>query len=317
MLFVNNPSSISKSKYAFVILIIAFLFTGCKHDNELPPTPYEQADVALGGKIYDTFWSEESGFDQTNSNISKFELAPDFYQCSSCHGWDGLGGGGSLIGRTPSSITPYASSRNLYEIGKMKSEQEIFDAINRSQKRRDLGADLSGYDPAVKDEAFDQGNSMPDVSNVLTDAQIWALVKYIKTGISDVNELYSADYSGVHPNGTFTASNIGLSGDANNGTSLFQENCAGCHGEDGTSIKIDELALGGFLRANPEVVHHKAKYGAPDSEMQGKADFTDENLRNIYKALNDESAFPTEVPTIISYGNQIRLKPRSHLNESY
>lgn len=39
------------------------------------------------------------------------------------------------------------------------------------------------------------GEQMPDHSEILTDAKIWDLVKFIKEGFLDVTQLYDATYT--------------------------------------------------------------------------------------------------------------------------
>jgi len=42
---------------------------------------------------------------------------------------------------------------------------------------------------------------MPDFSKILTDAQIWNLVKYIKEDILDTTQLYDITTEGTYPDG--------------------------------------------------------------------------------------------------------------------
>lgn len=69
---------------------------------------------------------------------------------------------------------------------------------------------------------------MPNYSQVLTDTQIWDLVKFLKEGAIDVTQLYDYTTSGSYPTGTITYSNIGKDGNATNGKTFFATECAGC-----------------------------------------------------------------------------------------
>jgi mono/diheme cytochrome c family protein len=284
-------------------LILYLLFnTGCTHDNELPPTPFEKADPGIGGIMYDKFWSAEAQFDQNDPNINTFKNNADFFRCKQCHAWDGLGNAGSYIGRAPKTTRPNVAAFNLYEMVQEHSAQELFEAMKETAGRRDIAYDLSQYDPNTNNT---EGDKMPNFSQILSDAQIWDIVKFLKEGIFDVSELYDGTYTGTYPTGSASYSNLGLAtGDAVNGKVYYSANCAGCHGADGTRIPLDDKGVGGFTRSKAYEVQHKVKYGQLGSSMVGEFDITLDEMRDLYKALADITDFPDLA--VISYANNMQ-----------
>jgi len=289
-------------------LVYLALVTGCSHDNPLPETAYEKAPSDKGGIMYDKFWANESGFDQADPNLATFNDKANFFRCKQCHAWDGLGNAGSYINRAPSTTRPNVSSLNIYEMAKQKSPQELFDALKKTTGRRDIKTNLSTYDPATNNT---EGDKMPDLTQILTDKQIWSLVKFMKEGMFDVSQLYDAQYQGAYPTGTATYSNIGLNGDAAMGNIYFNDNCAACHGTDGLDLDLSGLGVGGFIRSKPNELQHKTKYGQLGSSpaMVGEFDITLDEMRNLYKALSDETSYPDKplIPTNVSFA--IHVEP--------
>lgn len=279
---------------SLLIMLALTLTISCQHeDNPLPPGPYEVAELGNGGIMYDKFWAEESGFDQTDANFDLYDDNSNFFRCKQCHAWDGLGTQGSYINRAPSATRPNVSELNLYELVQNKSAEELYEAMMRTENRRDISYDLSTYDPSTN--ALD-GDQMPNYSQILSSDQAWDLVKFMKEGMFDVSQLYVANYSGTYPNGTATYGSLGKDGDADNGNSYFTANCAGCHGADGTGIDLDGKGVGGFTRSKPYEVQHKTKYGQLGSSMVGEFDITLAEMKDLYKALSISADFPTDIP---------------------
>jgi mono/diheme cytochrome c family protein len=272
------------------LLLFGLIFTSCTHEDEIINPPPSDGDFAKGGIMFNKFWSEESGFDQNDPNIAKFDASPDFFRCKQCHGWDGLGNQGAYIDRAPNSARPNVTSINLYQMGLTESAEEIFEELKESEGRRDINADLSDYDPETNNT---EGDKMPNFSQILTDDQIWDLVKFIKEGIFDVRELYDAEYTGFYPTGSKNFSNIGLNGNASNGNAYYADKCAVCHGADGTQIELHGGAtVGSMVRSDPDEVQHIVKYGELGEPMIGDFDITIEEMKDLYKALADETNFP-------------------------
>ena len=278
-----------------MILIFISVFVSCKKDDPVDPTieAYEKAVASRGGIMYDKFWSTESGFNQSDPNLAKFAESSDFFRCKQCHAWDGLGNAGSYISRAPKTTRPNVSSLNLYQLAQTKTAQELFDGMKATTNRRDISYDLATYDPETNQT---EGDKMPDLTQILTDAQIWDMVKFMKEGMFDVTELYDATYGGTYPTGSATFSNIGLNGDVVAGNAYYTANCAVCHGADGTTLEMEGRTLGKFVRDKPNEVQHKVKYGQLGSTMTGQFDITVAEMRDLYTACSDTEAFPDEAP---------------------
>lgn len=276
-------------------MLLTLLLVGCSDDKTTTPTTpkaYDDANLSKGGIMYDKFWSTEAGFSQADPNLATFNAKADFFRCKQCHGWDLRGAGGSYINRAARTTRPNVSALNLYQIAKTKSAQELFDAMKLTANRRDVTHDLATYDPATNSTIGDQ---MPNYTQILTDAQIWDIVKFLKEGAFDVAQLYDATYTGTYPTGTATYANVGRDGNAANGTTYYNANCVGCHGTDGKLVLLENQTLGAFTRSKPYEVQHKVKYGQLGSTpaMTGEFEITVNQMKDLYKAIADETAFPS------------------------
>lgn len=283
-------------KIFFIILtaLLVVMFIGCSEDEDVnnPPTDpagYTNANGITGGIMYDKFWATESGFNQSDPNIPTFNAYADFFRCKQCHGWDYLGREGSYISRGPRNNRPNVASGNILQIAKSKTAQELFDAMKKSTGRRDISYDLSTYNPTTNNV---EGDKMPNYSQLLTDAQIWDIVKYLKTEALDVTQLYDATYSGTYPTGSATYTNLGKDGNATNGAAYYASKCAACHGVNGTSILMENMTVGKFTRTKSYEVQHKVKFGQLGSAMTATTGITLQNMKDLYKALADTTAFP-------------------------
>ncbi len=274
----------------FFVLLLTILVWSCSSDTVTTNTvtPYDTSHFSLGGVSYDVFWSTEAGFNQNDTNLAKFTANPNFFRCKQCHAWDYLGRNGSYIGRAPSTSRPRVAAMNLYTWVQSKTPQEIFDALKTSVGRRDISYDLNTYDPNTN---FVEGDKMPNLGQLLTDAQIWNIVKYLKDAIFDVSQLYDAVYSGTYPTGTASFSNIGKDGNATSGATYYSTECT-CHGPDGTTINIEGHTLGVHARTKPFEVQQKVKYGHPGSIMPAHFNVTLSQVKDLFKALSDTTAFP-------------------------
>ncbi|OGU40520.1 MAG: hypothetical protein A2X61_13590 [Ignavibacteria bacterium GWB2_35_12] len=284
-------------KFLFQLLVlVSFVLISCSSDNTTNPSDpqaYTTANGIKGGMLYDKFWSTESGYDQTNPNIAKYNASGDFFRCKQCHAWDLLGTNGSYNGRGPKTNRPNVAGNNLRTFAQSSTPQALFDAIKTgSVTRRDISSDLSTYDPATNSTIGDQ---MPNYSQLLTDAQIWDIVKFLKAEAFDVSQLYDASYTGTYPTGKVTYSNHGKDGDATLGNTFYTTKCAACHGTDGKQVPdLDGTAgmtAGKFTRSKPNEVQHKVKFGQLGSIMIATP-ITLNEMKNLYKALADTVKFP-------------------------
>jgi hypothetical protein len=166
---------------------------------------------------------------------------------------------------------------NLKEHAAEHTPQELFDDIMKSTGRRDLDADLASYDPATN-----------------SDEQVWDLVKFLKEEVVDTDELYDFTTSGSYPTGSWTPSNIGRDGDAGNGNTIYSDaNCALCHGADGTEIMVDgSFSVGSFFRMKSNEAQHKVKFGQLGTQMLNLGVTELDDLKDLYKAMADETAYP-------------------------
>jgi mono/diheme cytochrome c family protein len=248
--------------------------------------------------LYDTFWANETGFaagDATKSKLTQVQLDDikstgkfEFYRCKNCHGWDRLGQEGGYSNRASSPTRPGVAPINLMSISESASPSDLFNRIKTGGNRRALSADLTV-----------EGNKMPDYSSIMTDAQIWDLVKFLKEKAVDTTKLYTLTLgSGVYPSRTPTFTNLGANGLASRGDALYASKCAGCHGADGTQIPVDgNYTVGGHFRAKPYEDHHKVKFGQLGSIMGPiLKDNPVEDLQDLYKAMADTTKYPVAAP---------------------
>lgn len=284
----------TNSRFLF-ILISTLILISCTHDDE-PLTltdpsieAYKNALMSNGGIMYDKFWSTESTFDQNNTYLSTLSEFSNFFRCKQCHGWDGLGNQGAYISRSPKTTRPNVTGINLFELGQTESPQLLFDVLKKTANRRDISEDLTTYDPETNNIT---GDKMPNLNQLLTDKQIWDLVKFMKEGMFDVSDLYDASYTGSYPNGSMVISNVGKDGDASKGTAYYTSNCVSCHGVDGTTLTLEDKTLGKFTRTKANEVQHKIRYGQLGSSMTGKFNITLSEMKDLYKSLANEIDFP-------------------------
>lgn len=273
---------------------LAVLFAaGCSSDSTGPkgePAAFLQADGVNGGRLYDQFWAAETDFPAAHPLRTALQNRSDFFRCKQCHGWDRLGTAGAYINRGPRTTRPNISSVNLAAVVTSMSAQQLFEALKRSEGRRHPTVDLSTYHPATN---FTVGDQMPDYSQILSDTQLWDLVRFLKVDAFDVRELYDFTTSGSYPTGTITYANIGRNGDAARGDALFTAKCSFCHGGDGRAFKVDGAAftVGAHLRSKPYEDQHKIRYGQLGSGMRD-TELTLAEMRDLYKALANAAKYP-------------------------
>ncbi|MCK9641481.1 MAG: cytochrome c [Prolixibacteraceae bacterium] len=287
-----------KMKFLIMVVVIAALFSNCKKDEQVTsniPAAYTSAVASKGGMLYDKFWAPETGYDQGSAKLATLNAKPDFFRCKQCHGWDLKGRTGSYINRTPKTSRPNIAALDLSSYVKAKTEQELFDGMKKTIGRRSLSTDLTTYNPATP-STLTEGDKMPNYSELLSDAQIWDIVKYLKEGALDVTQLYDATYTGVYPTGSVAFSNIGKNGNAANGNAHYKAKCLMCHGADGKLIpNLDAttgMTVGKFIRSKPNELQHKIKFGQLGTVMLGDFAITLSQMKDLYKAGTDLTNFP-------------------------
>lgn len=118
-------------------------------------------------------------------------------------------------------------------------------------------------------------DSEHDFSTYMDDAAVNALAKFMKTALIDDSQF-------IDP--------VSLSvkgGDAARGKSLYNQQCASCHGADGTTLKFRfegrDASLGTIAVIDPWRFLHKTRYGTPGTQMVIGADlgWTAEEGRDV------------------------------------
>jgi cytochrome c553 len=254
-----------------------------------PPQEYTNADGILGGAAYSKWWTTDAAGSGTQPATT---ASADYYRCKACHAWDGLGNSASYANRTGQSTLnpnrPDVSSVNLRSAATAKSFQALFDLV------RHVGArDIDASD-----------NTHADFSMWLTDSQVWNLVKFMREEWVAPNLLYDISVSGptmyvdysqtpavvVAP--TVTYSNVGALGNESNGQTIVANDCAACHGADGTSLDLGGRTLGRFIREKPNEGWFKAKFGEAGTGMNPGLVSTTSDLQDMYAALANSTNFP-------------------------
>ena len=236
---------------------------------------YDAADGLIGGRLYDNFMVQLS---ITDTAMTKHA---DFFRCKQCHGWDLRGSKGAYINRAPNASRPDVASNDLYVYAQTHNIREIFDAVSH-KGGRNISAKAS------------YNGSMPDYGLILSDNEIWQITKFLKNDALNTFNLYDIKTTGYYPTGTRTFTNIGKNGDAINGMNAYNNDCASCHGANGTAISFDggTAYLGDFMRKSPYEFQHKARCGQPGTSMPTFINNNESIMKDLLKAGQDIAAFP-------------------------
>ncbi len=281
-----------KARLKFIIsisVVLVFGLQGCTSDNLVPIAPpventdqlaFDNASAVVGSQLYNDF-TLTPGFDgpaDPSVNIADITGFKDFYRCKQCHAWDQKARFGSYINRAPKLNRPDVSNVQLTNL-KFADIKLLFDKIKNTGGPAVSSTRTSdGKNPSLG------GNSHADYGKILTDEQIWDLVKFLKAGAFDVDELYSTNTTGSYPTGTVSYSDIGRDGDAAAGITFYNNKCATCHGADGKTIDMGGLSMGGFARNKPYELPNKIVSGQLGSNM-GPTAITLQEMKNLLKAL--------------------------------
>jgi mono/diheme cytochrome c family protein len=281
-----------------VLVLSLLLIVSCKHDNSLDQDAldqeaYDNADAIRGGQLYDKFWTTDGYTGPSDPSVSQENIDnfPDFYRCKQCHGWDLRANVEWYIDRGPKVTRPDVSGQDLFHMREETDLRDMFEEVAHE------GA--AAVDPARTADGTNSslgGNNMPDFSKILTEAQIWDLVKFMKEGAFDTRQLYDLNTAGTYPTGTKTMTNLGRDGDASAGDSFYATKCVSCHGTDGTTIDLHGESVGSFIRSSPHEAQHKVKNGHPGTIMGGLPNATQSDIKNLFKAMTDESKYPALTP---------------------
>lgn len=244
---------------------------------------YNAADANAGGLYYNKFWvSPTTGATLTTADTAVTNHA-DFFRCKACHGWDLLGSNGYYISRGPTATRPNVAPNNLNSFAETHNIKEIFDAVKHSGGRQKISNNKS------------LNSSMPDYGTLMSDAQVWDIVKYLKTARINTDLLYDLKTTGTYPTGSYSITNLGKNGDAAAGDAYWTAKCASCHAADGTSNNPAPGETIGFLARNKTgEMNHLVKFGLPDQSMFGGSfvhTITQTEMLNLNKALANTTKY--------------------------
>jgi len=285
-----------------IIAVIALLLPSCDDSDDGPDLDqqaFDAAGVVNGGRMYDKFWADETNFTvPADPGISLATITDygDFYRCKGCHGWDQLGNSASYIDRGPKTSRPNVASNNIHQFVAGNDIRTLFNAVMNTGGR---AVDAS----VTSDGTNGQGDGHPDFSKILTDEQVWDLVKFLKEGAFDVTQLYTIQTEGTYPSGSRTFTHVGTGGDAAAGVTFYDNNCASCHGANGRDDGNGNIipfnqdigrSIGEFVREKPYELQHKAVFGNLGStpQMLGVNNATIDDIKNMFLALSDAVAYP-------------------------
>ncbi len=246
-------------------------------------TAYDAASANNGGLYYNKFWLNPADGTTLAGTDATITSNADFFRCKSCHGWDLLGTNGYYISRGPTGTRPNVAPNNLNFFAQTRNIKEVFDAVKHS------GGRLKGL--PVKS----LNSNMPDYSLLMTDVQIWDIVKYLKEGRINSDKMYDLKTTGTYPTGSYVMDNLGKNGDATAGATYFSSKCASCHGATGT-LQIPGTSTIGYLARNKSAeMNHLVKFGLPGQTMFSASfvhNITETEMVNMNKALADTTNFP-------------------------
>ena len=225
-------------KIAFAVLCLMLITVGLVMTvGDVNAQGGNTAAIALGGKLYDTWWKVVPGATEPTTDHPLWALqttntrkGAETWRCKECHGWD------------------YKGVEGAYGSG---SHETGFPGVLKAGQTKTI-AELEGI---LKGAA----NPKHDFSTVLDAASITNLATFLKEGLID-NAQY-IDYSSKKPVG----------GDAARGKEKFDGTCANCHGATGTDLNFgteqEPEYVGTIATDNPLEFLHKVRAGQPGAKM--------------------------------------------------
>lgn len=228
---------------AFVILTV-MVFSGCameKRGKTTLPEGSKQADIKLGGQLYDNWPKikkvELSGNHPAYPAMGK-QKGAGTWRCKECHGWDYIGKDGRY-----KKGSHYTGIPGVYD-ARTKNPQELYDALTNAEMKHDF-------------------------SSYLTDGDTWALVQFMREGLIDIGTAVNPDGSAKgNPNKgkpLFQSACADCHGATGNKVD-FDEKKEGIQG------------VGYLAKDNPQETLHKIRWGHPGSDMPSA--IVDDKLSN-------------------------------------
>ena len=264
--------------------------------------PAAPVDLALGGRLYDSFFRD-------GSHMAGFE--PD---ASSTKGKaDGKGGprkDGSLLNKDGTPLLNDAGHdyrlKNFFGWD-VRGESGIYGA-GYMKKGYVLKVDLLSGRESAKELAqwLKNGTAeVPAYGSVMDDASLAAVSEFI-VAVRERKLVHPADVFDLKAGSPGNYS-LRSGGNAARGKELYGQRCAGCHGNDGTKLLFDggEFSLGSHARQKAYEDWLKIMNGQPGTgtgkwtyigtmgpQLKGTGAEMTRELLDLFAALCDRAAFP-------------------------
>ena len=289
----KNLKKISGCVFALSLILLASSCENDRQDTIPQPTDnsdqiaYNAASAVVGSQLYNDFTKTPGWEGPSDPNVNPDDILnfKDFYRCKQCHAWDQKARFASYINRAPKVTRPDVSTVQLVNLGSTDIKY-LFDKVkNTGGAAVDPARTADGTNPSLG------GNEHPDYGTIFTDEQIWDVVKFIREGAFDVDLLYDIEITGSYPTGSRSFINWGKDGDPNVGQTYYTNNCASCHGADGTTIDLGGRSIGAFVREKTYEIQHKVVSGQLGTDM-GPTPTSLEEMKGLLKYASDTIAFP-------------------------
>ncbi len=197
----------------------------------------QQASITRGAMLYDN-WFATLGVDAPAGNMpiwgrqaTNTRSGEDTWRCVSCHGWDYQGKDGAYR----QGSDRYTGFPGVYAAAQSKSVDQLVAA-------------LSGA-----------GDPEHDFSPYLDEASLNDLAGFLKDSLVDDAEFIDPQTLAVK------------GGDAAHGETLYNAQCASCHGADGATLPFRfegrDATLGTLAVVDPWRFLHKTRFGTPGTQM--------------------------------------------------
>jgi|GEM_PF-596398 len=253
-------------KYQLFLSFLAIVFIalgsvgGCNNSNGGGDDPLADADLIRGGLLYDKWWVAAGTDEPEGTNPlypteenAMFNDPPragsQTWRCKECHGWDYLGVDG-FYGPPSSHFT------------NIEGVLQVADLLFQSRNEGDHSAEEL-FD-IIK---FGIVGQMSAYEGLMSDQDIWDLVKFLKEGLID--NRFIVDYSSPDMNEVIEPFFLDI------GEMLFNDICAGCHGMDGEGLEAfgtEGISLNDVALGNPVEFMHKIRMGQPGTFMPSMVD---------------------------------------------
>jgi len=224
---------------AVIIIGLNFKPAFVKADQNQSAKKYLDADIKNGALLYDNWMKLAEAQPEGNHPLypaTSKKSGTTTWRCKECHGWDYIGKDGRY--NKGSHFTGIAGVSHL----QTETPETIYASLTNN-------------------------NSKHNFSEYLTDSQIWDLVKFLREGLTSIDDVIDNQGHGK--------------GDNEAGKVLYDAHCASCHGNGGNEIDFKSgkdgiQGVGWLANDNPQESIHKIRWGHPGSDMPSM--ITDKNL---------------------------------------